>query len=302
MKSSLVILAAGVGSRYGGLKQIDKLGPTGETIIDYSVYDAMKAGFGKVVFVIRKSIENDFKEAIADKYSGKIDIDYVLQELEYVPDGVNVTPERIKPWGTGHAIMMAVDKINEPFAVINGDDFYGSDAFITMANYLKNIPQGNTTNYSMVGYRLGSTLSENGYVSRGVCTTDNNGLLVDIEENTKIQRINGVIKSFINDEKSVELDENVPVSMNFWGFVPSVFEHLNNLFKDFIKDNSTNLKSEFYIPYAVNDLIKQGKAQAMVLDSKAEWFGVTYQEDRPLVVKKLKELHENKIYPTPLWK
>ncbi len=303
MKPTLLILAAGVGSRYGGLKQIDKLGPTGETIIDYSVYDAYRAGFGKVVFVIRKSIEADFKEVIADKYSGKIEVDFVLQEIEYIPKNFKIPAERTKPWGTGHAILMAKDKIKEPFAVINGDDFYGKDAFITIANHFSNIDKSSTKlNLAMVGYRLENTLSENGFVSRGVCKSDENNFLTDINENTHIEKINNDIVSNLENNKKVVLDNKTPVSMNFWGLLPDIFQHLENLFIEFLKENSDNLKTEFYIPFAINDLINRNIAQVKVLDSSAEWFGVTYQQDREIVIERLKKLHQNSIYPTPLWK
>jgi len=302
MKPTLVILAAGMGSRYGGLKQIDKLGPNGETIIDYSVYDAMNAGFDKVVFVIRKSIETDFKEAIADKYSGKIAVDYVLQELEYVPEGITINPERQKPWGTGHAILMTAEKVTAPFAVINGDDFYGADAFVSMAQFLTQLPSDDTNHYSMVGYRLGNTLSENGYVSRGVCSANADNELTDVVEHTQIERKNNQIEAFDDNNNVIVLAENTPVSMNFWGFTPSIFGHLNRMFTHFIQTQSDNIKAEFYIPTVVNELIHEQKVSAKILDTSAQWFGVTYQEDRKTVVEKLSQLHNEKIYPSPLWK
>jgi UTP-glucose-1-phosphate uridylyltransferase len=291
-----------MGSRYGGLKQIDKLGPNGETIIDYSVYDAMNAGFDKVVFVIRKSIETDFKEAIADKYSGKITVDYVLQELEYVPEGIAINPERQKPWGTGHAILMTAEKVTAPFAVINGDDFYGADAFVSMAQFLTQLPSDDTTHYSMVGYRLGNTLSENGYVSRGVCSANANNELTDVVEHTQIERKNNRIEAFDDNNNVIVLAENTPVSMNFWGFTPSIFDHLNRMFTHFIQTQSDNIKAEFYIPTVVNELIHEQTVSAKILDTSAQWFGVTYQEDRKTVVDKLAQLHKEKIYPSPLWK
>lgn len=299
MKPSLVILAAGVGSRYGGLKQIDKLGPTGETIIDYSVYDAYKAGFGKVVFVIRKSIEADFKEAIADKYSGKIEVDYVLQEIEKTPYSFD-TSHRQKPWGTGHAVLMAAEKVNENFAVINGDDFYGADAFIQMNEFLIN-NANKKGKFSMVGYYLKNTLSENGFVSRGLCQVDENGILTDVTELAKIQEVNGEIVFEDKDGNSKNLERNSLVSMNFWGFTPDLFTNLKELFIEFLKENAQSEKAEFYIPFAVNDLIKANKASAKVLSTTASWFGVTYREDREMVVNNLKELHDNKVYPSPLW-
>jgi len=301
MKPTLVILAAGIGSRYGGLKQIDKLGPNGETIIDYSVYDALKAGFNKVVFVIRKSIENDFKEAIADKYAGKIEVDYVLQEVEKVPVGISINPERLKPWGTGHAILMAAEKVDAPFAVINGDDFYGEDAFVAMANFLSH-PSNIDSQYAMVGYRLGNTLSENGYVSRGVCTANDKNELQNVIEHTHIEQKNSLIEALDGQNNILILDKNTPVSMNFWGFYPSIFEHLSHQFTSFIEEKKGDLKAEFYIPTVVNNLINSNKATAKVLDTSAKWFGVTYQEDRESVVATLKNLHLTNVYPSPLWK
>ena len=301
MKPSLLILAAGVGSRYGGLKQIDKLGPNGETIIDYSVFDAMNAGFGKVVFVIRESIEHDFKEAIADKYAGKIEVDYVLQEIYKVPSGITVNAERTKPWGTGHAILMAAEKIDTPFAVINGDDFYGANGFEAMGNYLKSITLEQNNQYAMVGYRLGNTLSENGYVSRGVCSANSKNELTNVVEHTQIERKGDKIEAFDSANNTIYLAETTPVSMNFWGFTPSIFSHLDELFTKFIKENGENLKSEFYIPTVVNQLIHNQIADVRILDTTAQWFGVTYQEDRAGVVEKLASLHSEKIYPSPLW-
>lgn len=299
MKPTLLVLAAGVGSRYGGLKQIDKLGPTDETIIDYSVYDAYKAGFGKVVFVIRKNIEHDFKEAIADKYSGKIQVDYVLQETEFVPEGFSVS-HRTKPWGTGHAVLMAVDKIHEPFAVINGDDFYGTDSFIQMAKFLLSTNE-QKGKFAMVGYYLKNTLSENGFVSRGVCQVNENGIMTDVQEHTKIQELNGQI--VFEDENGLmkNIHPDTMVSMNFWGFTPDLFSHLKELFVKFLEDNYRSEKAEFYIPFAVNDLVKAGKAEVSVLSTSANWFGVTYREDRNDVMSKLQLLHNKSIYPSPLW-
>lgn len=302
MKPTLVILAAGMGSRYGGLKQIDKLGPTGETIIDYSVFDAMNAGFDKVIFVIRKSIETDFKEAISDKYAGKIEVDYVLQETDKIPVGIEFNPERVKPWGTGHAILMAGEKVTAPFAVINGDDFYGADAFRQMATFLSNLSEKDQTAYSMVGYRLGNTLSENGFVSRGVCSTNDENILTNVVEHTQIERKNNKIEAFDSQNNVIILGENTPVSMNFWGFSTSIFEHLNTMFSQFIEKNKDNMKAEFYIPSVVNELIHSNTVSAEVLDTTAQWFGVTYQEDRSAVVESLKKLHESNSYPTPLWK
>ncbi len=299
MKPTLLILAAGVGSRYGGLKQIDTLGPTNETIIDYSVYDAYKAGFGKVVFVIRKSIEHDFKEAISDKYSGKIKVDYVLQEIESVPERFSIS-NRTKPWGTGHAVLMASEVIKEPFAVINGDDFYGADAFKQMSQFLTKNHDGKGK-FSMVGYYLQNTLSENGFVSRGVCRVNENGFMTDVQEHTKIQEINGEIVYEDENGFKKQLNPNSIVSMNFWGFTPDLFHYLQNMFEKFLEQNHYSEKAEFYIPYAVNDLVKDGLAEVNVLNTSASWFGVTYREDRSMVISNLRLLHDKGIYPTPLW-
>lgn len=301
MKPTLLVLAAGMGSRYGGLKQVDKLGPQGETIIDYSIYDALHAGFGKVIFVIRKSIEQEFKETFLNKYAGKIAIDYVLQEISMVPADVVVSPDRVKPWGTGHAVLMAEEKIHEPFAVINGDDFYGREAFAVMAKFLNNLPQtSSSVSMAMVGYQLGKTLSENGYVSRGICFTSDKAELTDVKECTHIERKNGQIVSVENDVTRI-LAPSTTVSMNFWGFTPAIFEHLNKMFSSFAKENANNIKAEFYIPFVVNNLIASGEGSVKVLGSDAEWFGVTYKEDRPFVVRKLQQLVDDKVYPSPLW-
>ena len=299
-KPTLLVLAAGMGSRYGGLKQIDTLGPNGETIIDYSIYDAIRAGFGKVVMVIRKSIEEDFKQVFLKKYSGKIEIEYVLQELENVPKGVTYNPERAKPWGTAHAVLMADGVINEPFCVINGDDFYGADAFKQMATFLAE-QKNDVPNYCMVGYHLARTLSDYGFVARGICRTDNDGMLLKVTECTKIKRIDSVICYQDESEKNQPLPEEQIVSMNFWGFTPAYFKDLRVAFEKFITVNGNNLKSELYIPTVLSELIDTKKASVKVLSSNAEWFGVTYKEDRPFVVDRLKTLTGQGVYPTPLW-
>jgi len=300
VKPTLLVLAAGMGSRYGGLKQIDTLGPNGETIIDYSIYDAVRAGFGKVVMVIRKSIEEDFKQVFAKKYSGKIELEYVLQELEYVPEGVTYNPERVKPWGTAHAVLMADGVINEPFCVINGDDFYGADAFKQMANFL--VQQKNDSpNYCMVGYHLARTLSDYGFVARGVCDTDQNNMLLQVVETTQIKRIGSVICFKDAQEVNHPIPEDKIVSMNFWGFTPAYFKDSKESFDKFIRANGDNLKSELYIPTVLSELIGQKKATVKVLSSTAEWFGVTYKEDRSFVVDRLKKLTDEGVYPSPLW-
>lgn len=291
MKPTLLILAAGMGSRYGGLKQLDKLGPHGETIMDYSVSDAIKAGFGKVVFVIRKHFEEDFKKFIISKYEGKIAVDYVFQELDMIPEGIELNPERVKPYGTAHAVLVAKEAIHEPFAVINADDFYGSDAFRTMANFLMRTDDLNSTQYAMVGYQLNKTLSDFGTVSRGICVADEHRHLKEVTEMTKIRRYDDGIKNITEDGIVTLLPEAVPVSMNFWGFMPNIFGLIESMFVDFLKKNNSNPKSEFFIPLIVTHLIQSNAATVEVLESDAEWFGVTYQEDRPFVVEKLKSLN-----------
>ena len=302
MKPTLLILAAGIGSRYGGLKQLDPLGPSGETIIDYSVYDAIRAGFGKVVFVIRESFEKEFRVAYIDRLKDKIEMDYVFQEIWKVPDGVNYIPNREKPWGTGHAVMMAVEKIDTPFAVINADDFYGRSSFQAIADHYKNWVPGRNNDYCMVGFVIGNTLSEYGAVSRGVCQSDTNAFLVGVTERTKIERFPEGIAYKDEYDLPVIIPEKTIVSMNFWGFTPSFFQHLDNGFQDFIKKNADNLKSEFYIPTMVNELVKSGEATVKILDCKEKWFGMTYKEDREMVVAKIRELVDKQIYPDNLWR
>jgi len=294
-------MAAGMGSRYGSLKQIDPVGPAGETIIDYSIFDALRAGFGKVVFIIRKDIETDFREVFISKLEKHIEIDYVFQELDKLPKGFSVPRGRVKPWGTGHAILMAADKVKEPFAAINADDFYGAGAFRVMADYLSSLDPGNQSEYAMVGYDLCNTMSEYGSVSRGICTKDENGWLLEVVERTKIRFVGEGIEDVQENGESLVLHRNEIVSMNFWGFTPGFFNQAEPLFVDFLKDNLENLKSEFYIPLAVDLLIKSNKAKVKVLQSHDRWFGVTYKEDKPLVVEKLSQLHREGIYPGKLW-
>lgn len=299
-KPTLLILAAGIGSRYGGLKQLDKVGPSGETIIDYSVYDAIQAGFGKVVFVIRKNIEADFRSFFDKKLKGKIEVEYVFQETHKIPEGLNFNPERVKPWGTGHAVLMAKDVIKENFAVINADDFYGREAYQTLADYF-NTEKQSKTDYCMVGYELKNTLSENGFVSRGQCKSDKNNFLFDVIERTHIERKNNTIVFQDENDNYVELEEDTLVSMNFWGFTPTYFDFLNEKFSRFITENTNNLKAEFYIPSTVNDLIEEKRARVKVLHSKASWFGVTYKEDKIGVMENIRLLIASGIYPSKLW-
>ena len=299
-KPTLLILAAGIGSRYGGLKQLDTVGPNGEAIIDYSIYDAIQAGFGKVVFVIRKSIEKDFKEFIGNKLDGKIEIEYAYQELEKIPANVSLNPERVKPLGTGHAVLVAKDVISENFAVINADDFYGRDAYLTIAKHFAEL-NNNSLDNCMVGYNLKNTLSDHGYVSRGQCSSDENDFLIDVVERTHIEKkADGIF--FENDKKEEQLlPGNTLVSMNFWGFTPQYFVELENRFAKFIEENKDELKAEFFIPTVVNELITEGKGKTKVLESDAAWFGVTYQEDRPVVVESIRELIKAGKYPENLW-
>ena len=298
MKPTLLILAAGIGSRYGGVKQMDQIGTSGESIIDYSVYDAIRAGFGKVVFVLNPKIEKEFKEIYEARLAGKIETAYVLQQVNDIPDGVPINTARVKPWGTGHAVLVAKNVINEPFAVINADDFYGKQAFKILADFFAETG-GKPNKYAMVGYKLGNTLSENGSVSRGICQSKN-GFLTDVVERTSIASENGVIMYTENDKK-VEIDSNSVVSMNFWGFSPKFFEQLEVDFIDFIESNSHELKAEFYIPTVVNELIDNKVSSVKVLTSNDQWFGVTYQEDKEVTITKVRELVDEGIYPSNLW-
>ncbi len=302
MKPTLLVLAAGMGSRYGSLKQIDPVGPSGETIIDYSIYDAIRAGFGKVVFIIRKSFEQDFKDLFIAKLQPHIPVEYVFQEIDRIPEGLAVSPERTKPWGTAHAVLMAKDVIHEPFAVINGDDFYGAGAFQTMADYLNSLTADTQTQYSLVGYQVGNTMSDYGSVSRGVCQEDEHELLVSVTERTNIQYAEGKIAYQEAEGKPVFLNPETLVSMNFWGFTPEYFKQTEAIFSDFVKANIDSLKAEFYIPYAIDILINSAEASVKVLRSDAKWFGVTYKEDKPLVIEKLAQLIKAGIYPAKLWK
>ncbi len=299
MKPTLLILAAGMGSRYGGLKQMDGIGPNGEAILDYSVYDALRAGFGKIVFVIRKDFEDDFRRVVLAKYDGKVPCELCFQSIDKVPEGCTYNPERTKPWGTNHAVLMAKDIIHEPFAVINADDFYGADAFKVLANFLTSV-EGQKGKYCMVGYRVCNTLSENGTVSRGVCSTDAHGLLTNVIERTKIEDKNGTIV-FTEDGVDTPLEPNTPVSMNCWGFSPDYFEYSEATFRAFLNEHGLELKSESYIPSLVNQLITDGKATCQVLDTTAKWFGVTYSEDRPQVVMKINKLIHDGVYPAKLF-
>ena len=296
MKPTLLVLAAGMGSRYGGLKQIDPVGANGETIIDYSIYDALRAGFGKVVFVIRRDIEEAFKKTIGARFEKKIAVEYVFQELDKLPAGFSVPPGRTKPWGTGQAILMATDTIHEPFAAINGDDFYGANSFRVLTEHLGS----GGPDFTMVGFILRNTLSEFGSVARGVCKTTNDGFLEGVTEMTKIEREGRGAKTIGPDGKPLSLTGDETVSMNMWGFTPNLFGNLQELFIEFLTKHGTEEKSEFYIPMAVNDIVRAKRARVKVLRSPDSWFGVTYREDRPFVIEGIRKLIVRGDYPEKL--
>lgn len=298
MKPTLLILAAGMGSRYGGLKQMDALGPNNETIIDFSVFDAINAGFGKVVFIIRESFAEPFKARFEPILKGRIETEYVFQELNKLPAGFTPPDGREKPWGTGHAILMAKEVIKEPFAIINADDFYGKAAYLQVAYFMRNSPNANE--YGMVGYYLRNTLSDFGTVSRGVCTANSEGNMINIIERTKIGKEDGKV-FFYEDDSKTELTGNEPVSMNFWAFKPSYFNYLEEGFVKFLTERGAELKSEYYFNAVVDNLIKTDKVTTKVINTEAPWFGVTYQEDRPMVQQRINELISQGEYPKPLW-
>jgi len=298
MKPTLVILAAGMGSRYGGLKQLDEVGPNGEAIIDYSLYDAIRAGFGKVVFIIRTDFAEEFKARFESRLKGRIETQYVYQSLDKIPAGFKLNPEREKPWGTAHAVLMAKDAVKEPMAVINADDFYGKEAYQVMGDFLRS--STDPSEYSMIGYRVANTLSEHGTVSRGVCNTDENGYLTSVVERTKIKRDEDGIY-FYEDEGKFPLKEDTPVSMNFWGLKPNVFGYIEKGFSEFLKERGHELKSEYFIPLLINDNIVAGRIKTKVLASDAPWFGITYREDKPLAQKEIQKLIHTGIYPSKLW-
>lgn len=301
MDITLLVLAAGMGSRYGGLKQLDKLGPSGETIMDYSIFDAIRGGFTKVVFVIRKDFEADFRAQVLSKYEGKIKTAVVFQDIHDLPEGFTCPAERTKPWGTNHAVLMAKDVIDGPFCVINADDFYGRDTFAVMGKFLKELPAGAKNTYSMVGFRVSNTLSENGTVSRGVCTTDADNYLQGVVERTKIIRKDGQVVYLDENENWVAIPDNTPVSMNVWGFTPDYFEYSEKRFVEFLQKDINTPKSEYFIPIMVNDLIRSKKATLKVLDTTSVWFGVTYSEDRPGVVERFASLAASGEYPSKLF-
>ncbi|MBE6178317.1 MAG: nucleotidyltransferase [Rikenellaceae bacterium] len=290
-----------MGSRYGSLKQMDGVGPNNEAIIDYSIYDAIRAGFGKVVFVIRHAFEKEFREVFsAERFGGKIEVEFVFQELDYLPEGCSVPEGRVKPWGTNHAVLMAKEAIHEPFAVINADDFYGAEAYATIGAYLAQLGESHDR-YCMVAYDLDKTLSENGTVSRGVCGVDANGNLTSMVERTKIERMPDGQVVFHDLGEDQPLADDTPVSMNLFGFTPDFFVHTEDYFKQWFKENPDHLKGEFYIPTMVNKLIADGTSELRVLRSAAQWHGVTYKEDKPALVAALNAMIEAGKYPAKLW-
>jgi len=301
MKPTLLILAAGMGSRYGKLKQMDAFGPNGETIIDYSLYDAINAGFGKVVFIIRDFFRDEFESYFRPRLEGKIDIEFVAQELSNVPEGSIYNKDREKPWGTAHAVWVAKNVINEPFGVINADDYYGVDSFVQLADFLINSDKNKSVDYAVVAYYLRNTLSTHGTVNRGVCTSTTDKYLLNVKECIKIARNNDGQIQYPDDEEMVTLDENTLVSMNMWGFLPSYFTYCNKLFSEFLCDEGMKLTSEFFIPTIIDRLIHDNILRVKVLDTESDWFGVTYQEDKPYVMKKITDLINYGVYPQKLW-
>lgn len=303
MKPTLFVLAAGMGSRYGGLKQLDGLGPSGETIMDYSIFDAIRGGFGKLVFVIRRDFEADFREKIVSKYENHIPVEVVFQDIDNLPEGFTCPEGRVKPWGTNHAVLMGKDVIKEPFAVINADDFYGRDSFAVLGKYLSELPENSKNDYCMVGFRIGNTLSESGTVARGICAADEQNHLTTVVERTEIKRIDGVVSYKDENGEWVGVEDNTPVSMNMWGFTPDYFAYSEEFFKTFLSNpkNMENLKSEFFIPLMVDKLINDGTATVKILDTTSKWFGVTYAADREGVVARIKALVDEGVYPAKLF-
>ena len=299
MKPTLLVLAAGMGTRYGGNKQLDEVGPSGETIIDYSIYDAIRAGFGKIVFVIRRDIEEQVKERFVEKLRNRIEVDYVFQEITNLPEGVKVAPDRAKPWGTSHAILVTKDKIKEPFGVINADDYYGVESFKILYDFLLNDNDPNC--YSIVGYKLGNTLSDHGHVNRGVCKVGSDGLLQGIVETRQIEKTHDGAKAPGHDGKELHFTGNEVVSMNLWGFKPSCFQFLGTEFRNFIDKHGMDLKSELDIPTSIDKFVKSGDVRIKILASNERWFGVTYREDKPYVVESIKKMIRKGIYPARIY-
>jgi NDP-sugar pyrophosphorylase family protein len=299
MKPTLLVLAAGMGSRYGGNKQLDEVGPAGETIIDYSIFDAIRAGFGKIVFVIRHDIEDQVKERFVEKLRDIIEVVYVFQEITNLPEGVKVAPDRSKPWGTSHAILVAEKEIKEPFGVINADDYYGVESFRILHDFLLNDKDPNC--YSIVGYKLGNTLSDHGHVNRGVCRVGSDGLLQNIVETRQIEKTHTGAKAPGPDGTEHHFTGNEIVSMNLWGFKPSCFHFLGKEFRSFINKHGMDLKSELDIPTSVDKFVKTGEIKIKILASNERWFGVTYREDKPFVVESIKKMIRKGIYPARIY-
>ncbi len=300
MKPTLFILAAGMGSRYGGLKQLDGVGPAGETIMDYSVYDALRAGFGKIVFVIRHDFEQEFRDKVIAKYHGHVPVEVVFQSIDALPEGFAPAADRQKPWGTGHAVLMGKDVIREPFAVINADDFYGAESFRCLADFLGGV-EGKNGEYCCVGFNIENTLSENGGVSRGLCHVSPEGYLTDVTECHGIERKEGKLIQVNAEGETVPFPEGAAVSMNMWGFTPDYFDYSEKAFVEFLKQHGGEPKSEFYIPSVVNDLVKGGKASVKVVSTPSRWFGVTYAADRPATVAQFRKLTDEGVYPEKLF-
>ena len=300
MKPTLFILAAGMGSRYGGLKQLDGLGPSGETIMDYSVYDALRAGFGKIVFVIRHDFEQEFREKVISKYEGHVPVEVVFQDINNLPAGFKPNPERTKPWGTNHAVLMGKDVIKEPFAVINADDYYGADSFRILGDFLRSV-EGKKGHYCMVGFKIENTLSENGGVSRGLCEVSPEGDLTGVTECHGICRKDGKLVQTLADGTEAPFPEGANVSMNMWGFTPDYFDYSEKAFVKFLEKNADELKAEFYIPTVVNDLIENKEIVLKVKETPSKWFGVTYAADRPATVAQFRKLVDEGLYPEKLF-
>ena len=299
MKPTLFILAAGMGSRYGGLKQLDGLGPSGETIMDYSVYDALRAGFGKIVFVIRHDFEQEFRDKIISKYEGHVPVEVVFQDINTLPEGFSPNPERSKPWGTNHAVLMGKEANRDPIGVINADDYYGAETFRSLGDFLRSV-KDRKNSYCMIGFNIENTLSENGGVSRGLCEVDSDGFLSGVKECHGIERKEGRLIQ-VEEGENVPFPENASVSMNMWGFTPDYFDYSEKAFVEFLKEHGNDLKTEFYIPSVVNDLINNGTVTLKVEQTPNRWFGVTYAADREATVAQFKKLVEEGLYPTPLF-
>ncbi len=294
-------MAAGIGSRYGGLKQIDPIGPNGEIVLDYAVYDAIKAGFGKVVFVIRKEIEEAFREKVGETIEKQIDTAYVFQDLSMVPDGYTIPAERTKPWGTAHAVLCAEDAITAPFAAINADDFYGADSFRVLGEHLSSAKDGETYDFSSVGFVLSNTLTEHGHVARGICTVNDDGYLDEVVERTKIQQFDDGVKFAEDEENWVPISGDSIVSLNMWGFTPVMFDEIRQRFPVFLKATDGQLKAELFIPTVVNELLQEGRARVKVLPTKSRWYGVTYQGDKDRVKSAIAAMVADGQYPENLW-